>query len=509
MKRTARPSGILCTLVPACLCFALPALAADPVVEDVVFFQRTDGSKLVDITYDVSDADGDNLTIAVAVSDDGGLTWNVPCRTLSGDVGDGIAPGPGKFIIWDFGQDDPDWEGETYLLRVLASDAGVYHRTHSPDNYWIMEWGAVDWSDDRNVEQIAKADVAVLGAVYLWGNETNENLQVIDRIKAVNPDCVVLGYVLPKTIMLWWENSASFPYGRDMFDRTRPFWSYTTTGDTLMDFSQQVVINILDPACRDSIVTTITQAQLGSANRLDGVFWDYFNDSIWIHPNVEDQVEGFPDMDGNGIAQHLDSAERIAYRQACVDLVQAVRDSLGESFIQVFNGQRAYDDSAFAALSDGLYYELFPTLFFPAPPMASALDPDYEYSLFHVPQWCRTVNGGPYVVLGNIRQNFYYDHNFELQTINLGDHYRVVALLTDTYTTWIAGGHHYDWTGNEINLGPPLGSTQIDGDTYTRDFRYGRVELIIESGTYPNPFDYRIWVNGTLVEEWNFPYHFP
>ena len=50
-----------------------------PVVENVIFEQRTDGSYLVDVYYDVYDADGDYLTINMRVSDDGGETWDFPC----------------------------------------------------------------------------------------------------------------------------------------------------------------------------------------------------------------------------------------------------------------------------------------------------------------------------------------------------------------------------------------------------------------------------------------------
>lgn len=55
-----------------------------------------------------------------------------------------------------------------------------------------------------------------------------------------------------------------------------------------------------------------------------------------------------------------------------MSLVTAARDSLGEDCIQIFNGQRAYGEPAFAALADGAFYELFPTLFFPDNDMAHA-----------------------------------------------------------------------------------------------------------------------------------------
>ena len=49
-----------------------PAARGDnnpPVVSNVTASQRTDGSRLVDIGYDLADADGDACTVSVAVGD--------------------------------------------------------------------------------------------------------------------------------------------------------------------------------------------------------------------------------------------------------------------------------------------------------------------------------------------------------------------------------------------------------------------------------------------------------
>ena len=73
-----------------------PVFGAVPMVENVTFAQRTDGSKLVDITYDVSDVDGDLLAITLQISHDGGATWDYPVLNLTGDVGQGIVPGSGQ-----------------------------------------------------------------------------------------------------------------------------------------------------------------------------------------------------------------------------------------------------------------------------------------------------------------------------------------------------------------------------------------------------------------------------
>ena len=112
------------TLVAAlCGLFACSvAYAAVPVVSNVTSQQRA-GTKLVDITYNVADADGDTLKIRIEVSSNSGTVYNVPVSSLTGAVGDNITPGNGKQIVWDAGV---DWDGEysaQMRIKVIASDA--------------------------------------------------------------------------------------------------------------------------------------------------------------------------------------------------------------------------------------------------------------------------------------------------------------------------------------------------------------------------------------------------
>ncbi len=84
-----------------------------------------------------------------------------------------------------------------------------------------------------------------------------------------------------------------------------------------------------------------------------------------------------------------------------------------------------------------------------------------------------------------------------------GDLLRAVALLTDATST------HYDNTGGpyagvpavELDLGVPLGPTEIIGDRYIRRFERGRVELLMGDGQYPIPFSYAIPQNGVIVDQ--------
>ncbi len=93
-----------------------------PVVSNVTSGQRTDGSKLVDIYYNLSDADGDACTVSVQASDDGGATWTVPITAVTGAVGGGVTPGSGRHIVWDCSVDLPGAFGSQYEVRVCAND---------------------------------------------------------------------------------------------------------------------------------------------------------------------------------------------------------------------------------------------------------------------------------------------------------------------------------------------------------------------------------------------------
>jgi formylglycine-generating enzyme required for sulfatase activity len=92
-----------------------------PVISNVSAAQRDDDSKLVDITYDLVDADGDTCTVWMSISDNGGVSWRVPVRSFSGDIGRDISPGTNKLIVWDAGVDMPGKSG-TFKARVFADD---------------------------------------------------------------------------------------------------------------------------------------------------------------------------------------------------------------------------------------------------------------------------------------------------------------------------------------------------------------------------------------------------
>jgi hypothetical protein len=484
--------------------------AADPVVNNVASTQRTDGSGILDVVYDLVDADGDACRISLLASADGGITWDLPCPSLGGDVGTGVMPGTGRILTWNVGRDHPGIFSEDLRVRVVTSDVGVDYTAHTPRHYAALHFGDHDWSDDAMIESIARADLLCIDAEVLWSKPPSSGSSVIERIKAVNPDCTVIGYVSVQMVRLDWVNTPVGTYSRTRWDALRPYWAYTTTGDTLQSWPGKVNVNILEPACRDTIVAIIADYQQNSGTAFDGVFWDYFNAGIWI-PNFVN-VTGDPDLDGDGIGIMSDADEMAAYKAACVDMAVNLRERLGEDFIQIFNGQRAYTDSTFAALADGFNYELFPTLGFQAPDkMRKAMDPGVFNSLWNARRWPRTINGGPFLLLENINRAFYYDDQGVLTTLNPGDSFRAISLLIDgCYPVWDDFGVQlFGWPDVVHSLGAPLGPTAIQGAVFTRNYTYGDVRLEMGSGVWPNPFTFRIRMNGRVVEELALPFHTP
>ena len=95
-------------------------LISEPIVFNLIATQRL-GTKLVDITYDVT-ANTPAVKVTLEISSDGGATYNVPVSSASGSVGSGVAVGKGKTITWNAGV---DWDGKfspQTRFRVVAND---------------------------------------------------------------------------------------------------------------------------------------------------------------------------------------------------------------------------------------------------------------------------------------------------------------------------------------------------------------------------------------------------
>ncbi|MCB5271364.1 MAG: formylglycine-generating enzyme family protein [Candidatus Cloacimonetes bacterium] len=125
-----------------------PNPSTAPVVSNVSAVQRSDGSKLVDIYYDVSDANGDLCDITLKVSDNDGASFDIipSLANLSGDFGDDLSLGTDKHIVWDAGAESYTLEGDSYLYRIYADDGST---PPVPENFVYVPGGTFTMGDTR------------------------------------------------------------------------------------------------------------------------------------------------------------------------------------------------------------------------------------------------------------------------------------------------------------------------------------------------------------------------
>lgn len=100
----------------------LGALPAPPQVSNVAFAQRTDGSGLVDVSFDLADDDSPLVLVFLLASDDGGATFDLVTTSATGDLGVAVPVGAGKSIVWDFAADNPGVYLDEVVVRIHVLD---------------------------------------------------------------------------------------------------------------------------------------------------------------------------------------------------------------------------------------------------------------------------------------------------------------------------------------------------------------------------------------------------
>ena len=147
------------------------ALLAAPTVSNVTFAPRADGSKLVDVSYDLADTvAGATSSIALAVSSDNGATYAVPVNSVTGAVGDGVTVGTGKKIVWDAGTDWPGQSSSQLKVQVRAWD--LKHES----SYGFVRIPGGSYQIGDNLDGISGAPVTSvsLSGYYLSVNDTTK-----------------------------------------------------------------------------------------------------------------------------------------------------------------------------------------------------------------------------------------------------------------------------------------------------------------------------------------------
>ncbi|MGB5215607.1 MAG: hypothetical protein WBN88_18430, partial [Anderseniella sp.] len=219
-----------------------------------------------------------------------------------------------------------------------------------------LDYAVGDLTDPEVLARYTRADILVVQSDQFWGRPSFEGR--LDLLRAAKPDLKIIGYFRSKVVKAKWETEEN-TYNLALLEASRPYWCATTTGDTAMDWPGAVLFDYTDPAARRAMLDVFLTHQRTSSNQFDGMYWDYFNDKLWIAPAVT-TMDGEPDMDGDGVGHFEDEDERQAFQDAQYDWVAEMRQAMGNRFIQIANGARALTDSVFARQFDGMFYELFP-----------------------------------------------------------------------------------------------------------------------------------------------------
>lgn len=134
---------------PSFLCFLsallLPLiLSAQPIIYNVTAQQRA-GTKLVDISYNLSISGGGTATVTLQVSKDGGSSFEaVPSGSLSGAVGADQSVGTGRSIVWDAGAGG--WEAALYSSVQVELTATVEEVGPGPAGMELVPGGTLAMS---------------------------------------------------------------------------------------------------------------------------------------------------------------------------------------------------------------------------------------------------------------------------------------------------------------------------------------------------------------------------
>ena len=187
-----------------------------PVVFNTSVVQRSDGSKLVDIYYDLLVTNSNNCEIGLTLSENGGNTFNIipSPANLSGDIGENIAPGFGKHIVWDAGAESRDFDGDQFMACFTAEDG----QFPMPENFVFVEGGTFH-NGSSNI---------TISSFY------------IDKYELTNSEWNAVmgsggGDDYPKNYVSWF-NAIEYCNRRSMQEGLTPCYSYSSFGSNPDDW---------------------------------------------------------------------------------------------------------------------------------------------------------------------------------------------------------------------------------------------------------------------------------
>lgn len=187
-----------------------------PIIYNTSITQRTDGSKLVDISYDLFDAHYEPCKVSLKLSSDGGSTfaYTPSPANLNGDIGEYVPTGAGKSILWDAGAEGIDFDGNQYVLRLEVDN----HQFPIPANFVLVPGGTFN---------NGTSDVT-LSSFYLDKYElTQAEYQAVMGTNPASGSGVGSNYPV---YFVSWLNAIEYCNRRSMQEGLTPCYSYGTYG---------------------------------------------------------------------------------------------------------------------------------------------------------------------------------------------------------------------------------------------------------------------------------------
>jgi formylglycine-generating enzyme required for sulfatase activity len=216
--------------------------------------QQRDGTQLVDITYDVSDTDGDSIDISVEISSDGGITFVVPATSLSGGSNSGypmVSFDPeetekqGLQIVWDAGVDWPSEQSSRMKIKVFADD-GSGMSPSPPENKQLIPAGEFQMGRDGGPASEEPVHTVFVSSFYLDKFEVTK--EQWDSVKAwaeaagYDFDNPGLGEGLDHPVhSVTWYDSVKWCNGRSEMEGLLPVY-YTDATQTTVYRTGQVML---------------------------------------------------------------------------------------------------------------------------------------------------------------------------------------------------------------------------------------------------------------------------
>ena len=145
---------------------------------------------LVEVSYDLgTDNPARRFSVALEVSADGGQTFEIVPRTVSGDVGATVAGGTGKRITWEAARDVETVELGSLRYRVLATAlplpsgvAAVLAVTSTPSGATVSVDGALRGQTPLRLDDLPPGEYRVV----LTRDGYLENTQVVTLLPAAS-----------------------------------------------------------------------------------------------------------------------------------------------------------------------------------------------------------------------------------------------------------------------------------------------------------------------------------